>query len=282
MLNVRSPQKDTAIIGFDSAWADKVPGAICSVAYDRHGKATFKPPQLASFAQALEFIEEVRQGYSFCLVALDQPTIVSNETRSRPVERVAGSVVGYVGGGVQSSNRCHPHKIGLFGDDAPIWSFKQRLGAKEDPIASRSSQSGLFLIEVFPALALPGLHAPFAQKKGAPKYNPGNKKKFKFDDWESVTNVIANSASQLGVAELSTWASEFYKNQSPKKADQDCLDAAVCAVVGLIWRACDGNDSAMIGDTKAGYMVTPVSQATQLKLKNAAASKGVRFDQACS
>lgn len=280
MLNVTFPQKDTAIIGFDSAWAGKVPGAICSIAFDRQGKATFMPPQLVSFDQALEFIGEVRLGYSFCLVALDQPTIVPNETRSRPVERVAGSVVGYVGGGVQSSNRCHPNKVGLFGNDAPIRSFKQKLGAKEDPIASRSSLSGIFLIEVFPALALPGLHAPFAQKKGAPKYNPGNRKKFRLDDWESVANVIVNIANQLGVAELSTWASEICENQCPKKGDQDCLDAAICAVVGLIWRACDGNHSAMIGDTKAGYMVTPVSRATQLKLKNAAASKEVLFDQA--
>jgi predicted RNase H-like nuclease len=75
---------------------------------------------------------------------------------------------------------------------------------------------------------------------------------------------------------------ELYENQDPKKPHQDCLDAAICAIVGLIWRACDGNDSAIIGDTNAGYMVTPVSQATQLKLKDAAASKKVRFDQACS
>ena len=272
MVKITQSQTDTIIIGFDSAWTDKTPGAICAIAFDGQRKATFIRPELVSFEQALKFIAEKRQGFSLCLVALDQPTIVPNATGSRPVERVAASVISYVGGGVQPSNRS---KMGMFDVNAPLWSFKHKLCAQESPEEARLSQSGLFLMEVFPALALTGVHAPFAQRLGGPKYNPQNKKKFRISGWRAVAKTVDAVSSKLGVAELSEWASELCQNQDPKKCDQDQLDSTICAIIGLIWRACDRSMSAMIGDTQTGYMVTPVSTETRLRLEEAAISKGI-------
>lgn len=45
----------------------------------------------------------------------------------------------------------------------------------------------------------------------------------------------------------------------PRKADQDRLDAVICALIGFIWLEMPRERSAMIGDLEAGYMVTPVS-----------------------
>jgi predicted RNase H-like nuclease len=54
------------------------------------------------------------------LVALDQPTVVPNLTSNRPEERLVGSLVGWNGGGTQSSNR---GKVGMFCDasDCVAW-----------------------------------------------------------------------------------------------------------------------------------------------------------------
>ena len=274
MFEIERPQVSSIVIGFDSAWTDapKAPGAISAIAYDANGRCSFLPPQLVPFAQALDFVQEARERHRFCLVALDQPTIVPNTSGSRPVEKVAASVVSYIGGGVQPSNRS---KIGMFDDTAPVWAFKRALAATEDPELARTAQTGLFLIEVFPALALAGLHGPFAQRFGAPKYNPQNRRKYRPEDWQNVTTVVAQLADQLAASDLAAWARQARVLPHPRKADQDRLDSALCSIVGLIWRACSRNSAAMIGDLGTGYMITPVSPETRQRLSASAAANGV-------
>ena len=99
--------RNTCIVGFDSAWADqaRAPGAICAISIGVDGAIMFRPPVLASFNQALAFIEAERMAHSTCLVALDQPTIVPNSTGCRPVDRVVASLISFIGGGVQPANR---------------------------------------------------------------------------------------------------------------------------------------------------------------------------------
>lgn len=171
----------TCIIGFDSAWANKTPGAICALSWGADGNVDFTPPQRAYFQEALTFIRRQCDQCDICLVAVDQPTIVPNESGCRPVDRVAGSVVCYIGGGVQPACRM---KKGIFDEHAPFWNFKAGLGAREWPETSRTAESGLFVIEAFPALALPGLNGAFYGRLKGPKYNPANKKKFRFEDWQ--------------------------------------------------------------------------------------------------
>ena len=272
-----TPQNSFAVVGFDSAWTDAkaAPGAICAITFDAAGVPSFREPELVSFAQALVFVDQVRRDVSACLVALDQPTVVPNQTGSRPVDKVAASVISFVGGGVQPANR---GKVGMFDDAAPVWAFKRRLGATEAPEACRTAQSGLFLIEVFPALALAGLHRAFSERLGAPKYNPANRKKFNITHWRAVTKVVAELSSTLGVRQLTDWAVELGSIEAPRKADQDRLDAAICVLVGLVWRTCSRDASALIGDLETGYMVTPVSEATRARLGDAAASRGVHLE----
>ena len=64
---------------------------------------------------------------------------------------------------------------------------------------------------------------------------------------------------------------------APRKSDQDMLDAAICALVGFVWRSCDRNAAAMIGDLQTGYMIAPVSDETRHKLRSAAEALGVAF-----
>ncbi|MDX1820088.1 MAG: DUF429 domain-containing protein [Paracoccaceae bacterium] len=270
------PQSNTVIFGFDSAWTDapKAPGAICAIAFDDRGEVRFHEPRLVSFAQARSFIEELRESFAVSLVALDQPTVVPNESGSRPVEKVAASLVSFVGGGVQPANRS---KVGMFCEDAPIWPFLSDLASTQDPMAARTAGAGHFLMEVFPALALPAFSDVFSGRLRAPKYNPQNRKKFRLEDWHSVAQVIQDVADRFGMRDLADWAREMQSLPDPRKSDQDKIDAAICALIGLGWRAGPAHRSAMLGDLQSGYMVTPISDATRPRLEGAATRRGVPF-----
>ena len=91
----------TSIIGFDSAWTDQVkaPGAVSIIRVIDGRPREFVPPRLSSFPQALAIIETEQSHFDRCFVALDQPTIVPNATGSRPVDKVAASVISWLGGG---------------------------------------------------------------------------------------------------------------------------------------------------------------------------------------
>ncbi|MFC2967585.1 DUF429 domain-containing protein [Acidimangrovimonas pyrenivorans] len=267
--------QDAIIFGFDSAWTDnpRAPGAICAIRFDTAGQSTLLEPRLVSFSDALAFIEAERQGYAFSLVALDQPTIVPNARGSRPVDKVAASLISYIGGGVQPANR---GKATMFGEDAPVWKFLSALAARQDPRVAQTEEAGHFLIEVFPALALPALGPSFARRLGAPKYNPANRGKFRLEDWRAVSSAVAKTASSLDLAGLAQWADQMQALEKPGKADQDRLDAAICALIGLLWREA-GQPSAMLGDLETGYMITPLSGATRHRLEQAALDKQVDF-----
>lgn len=264
----------TVIFGFDSAWTDapKAPGAICAIGFDALGNVTFHEPRLASFDAALAFVGKLGSAYAFSLVAIDQPTIVRNNSGCRPVERVAAALVSYVGGGVQPANRT---RTGMFCDNAPIWGFLSRLAATEAPLDARDAATGNYLVEVFPALALPALSEAFSRRLGAPKYNPANRKKYRYEDWQAVADVIESLARSFGVRDLADWAKRMSNHHRPTKSDQDMLDSALCALIGLIWRAGANDGAVMLGDLTTGYIVTPVSDATRPRLEQAALKHGV-------
>ena len=207
-------------IGFDSAWADnpKAPGAICAVGIKDSVPVQFHEPRLVSFDQALRFIREVRSDKGNTLVALDQPTLVPNSTGMRPVERVAAALVSWLGGGVQPANR---GKVGMFCDASPVWRFLTALGAVEDPERARAAADGLFLMEVFPALALASLGIGFFGRLSGPRYNPDRGKTFRTEDWSRVAENAALEATSLGCEELASWCRDTGRVAHPKKAHQD-------------------------------------------------------------
>lgn len=245
-------------IGFDSAWTDnpKNPGAICAVGVTNGEIAHFHAPQLVSFDQALAFIQSVRSGSGSTLIALDQPTVVPNLTSMRPVERAAASLVSWLGGGVQPAHR---GRRGMFCDASPIWRFLKALEATEDPERARTASSGLYVMEVFPALALASFHPGFFKRLGAPKYNPARRNTFVMDDWVRVTEVAAQQASALRFDALAEWCRDARKIVQPRKADQDKMDAMLCLLVALHWRLRPRTESLLLGDLTTGYIVTPAS-----------------------
>lgn len=263
-----------AFVGFDSAWTDKNPGGIAWATFEQDRLLALPAPEPVRFEDAARIIERLRDECQYVLVAVDQPTLVPNETGMRPVERVAASLISKLRGGVQPAFR---RKRGMFGSDAPVWRFLDRIGARENPPAARTATHGLHLMEVYPALALPALEPEIMKRDRAARYNPANKN-FSLSDWRLVASTVQRHAGSLRLAPLSRWAGEAARLAAPAKNDQDHLDAAVCLLVALYWRRAPRDRSVVIGDSQTGYMVTPVSPASREILERAAAKKHVPID----
>jgi predicted RNase H-like nuclease len=266
-----------AYIGFDSAWTDnpKAPGAICAVCFENGRPAQFHAPKLVSFAQAHTFIRAVSADDGYALLALDQPTIVPNSTGMRPVERAAASLISWLGGGVQPSNS---GRLGMFCSASPIWRFLRELGTVENPEEARLAKHGLYLTEVFPALALASLSDEFFGRLSGPRYNPGRKKTFRANDWTRVAEAAAQEANNYSCDELANWCRDCAKIESPAKADQDKLDSALCVLIALRWRFGARSHSLLLGDLCKGYMILPASAPVREYLANAARKYSVPVD----
>lgn len=264
----------TSVVGFDSAWTDnpKAPGAICVIRLDAQGARLHMEPRLASFSEAAALIHAERLDVDKCVVALDQPTIVPNLSGSRPVDKVAGALISWIGGGVQPANRS---KLGMFDDAAPIWQFKHALSVIEDPELARTAPSGTFLLEVFPALALSSIESAFCSRLAAPKYNPANRRRFKIDDWKAVANAVKRFGIVNSLRRLDDWCSEIASSEKPRKSDQDKLDALICSLIGLHWLVAPRDQSVMIGDLESGYMIAPATGGVHERLHAAALQRDV-------
>jgi len=269
-----SIEKREAFIGFDSAWAGKNPGGVCWATFVDGCFEKWGEPRCATFDDAADIIEELRERSAYTLVALDQPTIVKNKTGIRPVEKVAASLISKLQGGVQPANRS---KQAMFGDGAPIWQFMKRICAKQNPMEARSATNGLYLIEVFPALSLPSLEPCILERNRKASYNPSNKN-FLIEDWRLVAKAVQRHAKKLDIAQLAKWAELMAGKSKPAKPDQDRLDAAICLIIALYWRCRNAQDIAVIGDTENGYMVTPVVPKASEILREAAEKKNVPMD----
>ena len=250
------------VVGFDSAWSSRsdAAGGICVLNYSENGFKLSHSPEIAGFNRASKIIGDLAEVSSKTIVMIDQPTIVPNDFGMRPVEKLVASVISFIGGGVQPSNR---NKENMFGDDAEIWKFQYRHTFNLNPLET----ADVSLIEVFPALALCSMNPSFHSRYKAPKYNPKNRKKFRIEDWRAVCTTIINWSKKLDVSGLPTIVENFLLLEKPTKDDQDKIDAIICALVGAILISGCDLKTYMLGDSKSGLMVSPISDDVMKRLK---------------
>ena len=259
-----------AFVGFDSAWAENNNGSIGYVVLEAGKPVEIRMPEVASFADAVEIINRLREECHDVLVAIDQPIVVANETGSRPVDRIAASLMGTLRSATQPANR---GKADMFGDGAPIWRCIQQIDACLDFDHAKFTRDGInrncdmiHLLEVYPALALPALAPAFMElrrdgHRWAARYKPSMKHFNRFD-WEMVCATVRRQASFFGLGELATWAERARKLGNPNDSDQDNIDAAICLLIALKWRYPRLDEMHVIGNLETGYIVNPVSEQT--------------------
>jgi predicted RNase H-like nuclease len=187
-------------------------------------------------------------------VLLDQPTIVRNAVGQRPVEHIVSSAVSLRYGGMQPANT---GKEEIFGIGAPVWSFLARFGGPADPL---EPSVGTRVFETYPVLIMISLGWMLPDSRPAgrlPKYNPERTKTFSRSDWEYVCIRARNALSDYGLVEMSQWIDRAAQIESPRKRDQDRLDASLCLLVAL--HLAEGKECLMVGDQQSGYIVVPHS-----------------------
>ena len=280
-----------AIVGFDSAWGVRNNGAISFAVFDGDNLQRISLPQLADFSDAARIINVLRQECDYVLVGIDQPIIVPNLNRSRPVDLVVRSMMSKIGSAAQSASR---NKEAMFGEDAPVWGFISRIGPPQyagwttdlpenyafvNFEAARDAADQTHLIEVYPALALPSLDPALMLRAEAARYNP-ERPNFSLDDWALVCRAVAVWGNRLGLQLLEEWAGEMVRPwdalEGPVKRHQDKIDAALCLIIALQWRR-QTPGIHVVGDIDTGYIVTPTSRETQEVLETACNQRHVNF-----
>lgn len=257
--------------GFDSAWTGKKPGAIAWMIGKKSG-LFFQEVKPADFRDCLDHVDKITSNMH--LLMIDQPTIVQNTTGRRPVEMAIAHKLGSAAGGVQPANL---NKKSMFGANAPIWSFLEKLKSKnfqESSTQSVKAKEGCFYLETFPALGNLGMFGYDC----CPKYNP-ERNTFILRNWNNLCAAIGKFGEVLGIAGLPIWIDVIQDLKYPTKEEQDKVDAILCMLFGYVWWRSGFQYSTLIGDNKTGYMIIPCfRQELREKLKGDAKIHNVPID----
>lgn len=256
----------TLLVGFDSAWTRMNVGAIVGTVLQDDGNVTeLGLPRLVQYEKAAEIIRQWQATHnaSSTLVLLDQPTIVVNEVRQRPVEQIVCPSVSRRRGGMQPGNRARED---MFGAAAPVWEFLAGFGGAADPFGEAPSTT---VLETYPVLAMIALGwtLPDAERPAGrlPKYNPERRKTFAIADWVHVCRRVSTKLAADGAAELASWAETAATNPKPTKRDQDRLDACICLVSAL--HVAKRRDALFVACCSTGYIVVPDSDLLRNELE---------------
>lgn len=245
----------TLLVGFDSAWTPNNSGALVGAIRFKDGKLhSLGTPQIVDYREAEVLILkwQAKEAPTATIVLLDQPTIVKNTRGQRPVENIVGSPVSLRYGGMQPANTAREE---MFGKQAPVWPFLTRFGGPANPLEPIADTR---VFETYPVLAMMALGWMLPDSRAAgrlPKYNPERKKTFSISDWEYVCGMASTAFSDRRLMDIVRWINHAARNASPRKSDQDGLDACLCLLVAVY--LAERKDGLMVGDLHTGYIVVP-------------------------
>jgi predicted RNase H-like nuclease len=253
----------TLLVGFDSAWTSQNSGALAGGLHFDDG--TFRDlgvPQIVDYREAEGVILKWQAELvpTVTIVLLDQPTIVRNATGQRPVENIVGSPVSRRHGGMQPANTARQD---MFGQEAPVWRFLARFGGPADLLEPVSET---LVFETYPVLTIIALGWTLPGSRAAgrlPKYNPERKSTFSTLDWRYVCGRASDAFRERGLRDIVRWI-EAAQNTSPRKPDQDGLDACLCLLVALY--LAERKECLIVGDQQTGYIVVPYGAGLRAEL----------------
>jgi predicted RNase H-like nuclease len=256
---------NTLLVGFDSAWTPTNSGAIAGLVHRDDGTfLELGTPQTVGYPQAESQILKWQADFAptATVIMLDQPTIVNNAAGQRPVENIVASAVSLRYGGVQPANTS---KEEMFGVGAPVWPFLRRFGGAADPMHPAGTT---LVFETYPVLAMIALEwtRPDVRATGRlPKYNPDRRKTFTAADWQHVCGRAAAAFTERHLAQTAYWIANVGRNPSPRKNEQDGLDACLCLLVAIHFS--EGKDCLMVGDMQTGHMIVPCHDGLRTELE---------------
>lgn len=97
-----------------------------------------------------------------------------------------------------------------------------------------------------------------------PKYNPARKDSFKLSDWKHVCQLVLEFLTNHSLHDSCAALQQAISLDSPRKSDQDKLDAYLCLLSGI--HLTEQNECLMVGDFDSGYMVVPYNSSLHHEL----------------
>ena len=146
-----------------------------------------------------------------------------------------------------------------------MWPFLSRFGGPADPLGPVADSR---VFETYPVLAMIALLWTLPDSRAAgrlPKYNPERQKTFSNSDWQHVCALASCAFRERGLMEIVRWIDESALKTSPRKSDQDGLDACLCLLVAL--HLVEMKDCLMVGDRQSGYIVVPYGAGLRAELE---------------
>ena len=101
---------------------------------------------------------------------------------------------------------------------------------KHNPVANSR------VFETYPVLAMIALRWTLPDVRPAgrlPKYNSKRRQTFSISDWKHVCKKESGEFRARGLVEIVRWIEDATWKTSPRKSDQDGLDACLCLLVAL-------------------------------------------------
>jgi len=254
----------TLLVGFDSAWTAANSGALAGALH--LGDSAFRDlgtPEIVNYPKAERVILnwQAEHAPGATVVLLDQPTIVTRAVGQRPVEKIVCSLISRRYGGMQPANTS---KLQMFSKEAPVWPFLKQFGGPANPL---EPVTGNRVFETYPALTIIALGwmRPDLRPAGRlPKYNPQRKTASFSADWRYVSGQVSGAFRDRGLMKVVQWIDGVERKSSPRKSDQDGLDACLCLLVAI--QMAERRDCLMVGNQQSGYIVVPNQAALRAEL----------------
>lgn len=237
-------------IGIDLAWGEKARTGLAALGNAGRLEAS---TSARTDAEITGFVHH--NAPSECVVAVDAPLIVPNETGRRTAEALVGELFGRYGASAYPANRTNP----LFCPPRGA-RLAQELGLDMDP-AVAPGQGRRVCIEVYPHPAMVAMFdldyvIPYKGKKGR------DLDALKVAYERLIAGIEAACAGTLRLAESPRWTelcslARGASRKSELEAIEDEIDAIFCAYLAWLWAneglaACE-----VLGDVTTGYIVTP-------------------------
>jgi predicted RNase H-like nuclease len=253
-------------VGVDLAWGERSGTGLCVLLGEHVVDAT----RLRSLDDIVSWLTPYTSGD--CIVAIDAPLIVRNQSGRRACEDLISRCFGKYEAGAHSSNLANA----CFRTGGRARELARRLGLDTDP-AMPGGAPVRRALEVYPHTALVALFdLPVTLKYKAKRGRTLSSRQAEFARCASLLESLATAEPPIRLGNSPRWidlTEEIRSATTGAGLDraEDELDAYICAYTALHYWVHGLDRSRIVGDTESGYIVTPVA-AEQARWLDAALS----------
>ncbi|MGD1922320.1 MAG: DUF429 domain-containing protein [Pleurocapsa sp.] len=238
-------------IGVDFGWTSGASG-LCCLAWEDSSLKILEIDTVLEIDFILDRIDEWVSSDAPALIAVDAPTIITNQTGMRLPDKLTHKHIGRYHAG------CYPANLNLAFSDRTV-GFGNSLTARNFAHAPtiEAKKLGRYQIEVFPhpaTINLFGLDKILKYKKGKIAERQAELNKLR----DYIVNILPNIEPGLNLDSLNQIPIIPDKIKGKElKAIEDKLDSLICAYVAAHWWYWGEAKNMVLGNIEEGYIVIP-------------------------